>query len=109
MEADRQKGRERVAERKQRAADQTLKGVRATAKDGTGQNPPKTTFYALLHVRRGKKGADNSFDESPPVASLGAVSFTLPLKEHIRPTKHARGSRRTLHVADIVNRFFVAA
>ena len=48
MEADRQSERERVAERKQRAADQTLKGVRATAKDGTGQNPPKDDILRLV-------------------------------------------------------------
>ena len=103
LEADRQseggwlkESREQLIKRSRECARQP--------KTEQGKTHQKTTF--LLHVRRGKKGSDNSFDEGPPVASLGAVSFILPLKGHIRPTKHARGSRRTLHVADIVNRFF---
>ena len=74
----------REAERKQRAADQTLKGVRATARDGTGQNPRKDDILRLVarSFVAAKKGPI-MLAGSLPVAS---VSVIIHLKGHIRRT-----------------------
>ena len=106
LEADRQSERGWLKE----SREQLIKRSRECArqpKTEQGKTHQKTTFYALLHVRHGKKkGADNSLGE-PSVASLCAVSFIFPMKGHIRPTKHARGGARcTLLISSIVFLFF---
>ena len=73
-----------VAERKQRAADQTLKGVRATARDGTGQNPRKDDILRL--VARSFVAAKKGPIMLAGSLHVASVSVIIHLKGHIRRT-----------------------